>query len=314
VGAAQSDNAIAADTGAIYFYSPELLDGSRGLPNQENLYVYHGGQVQYVASFAPGGYCEGGITGFEEGPCTSGPVGRIQVSPDGAHMAFVTKQQVTGYSNEGFAEMYIWDPVGGDITCVSCNSNGGAPVGGTKASTSELFMANDGRTFFYSPNALVSQDTDNIYDVYEYVDGRPQLISSGTGSHDVRIISNGGTTFREATFLGVSADGVNVFFSTYETLVGQDLNGDFLKVYDARTGGGFPFIPINAPCTAADECHGPGSSTPAPPQLGSTANSGNGGNATPTTRRKHHKKRHQRRSRHRTGNHRHTNSMSGGGR
>ena len=41
-----SDTAIAADTGDIFFFSPERLDGSRGVPNQENLYDYRNdGQI-----------------------------------------------------------------------------------------------------------------------------------------------------------------------------------------------------------------------------------------------------------------------------
>ena len=48
----------------------------------------------------------------------------------------------------------------------------------------------------------------------------------------------------------------DVFFATYDTLVGQDRNGEALKVYDARSGGGFQFTPPVPPCVAADECHG----------------------------------------------------------
>ena len=59
--------------------------------------------------------------------------------------------------------------------------------------------------------------------------------------------------------MGVSPNGVDVYFSTYDTLVPQDENGAFLKFYDARTGGGFDFTPESPPCEAADECHGAGS-------------------------------------------------------
>ena len=62
------------------------------------------------------------------------------------------------------------------------------------------------------------------------------------------------------------ANGLDAYFSTYETLVGQDQNGEYLKFYDARTGGGFPYVPPAAPCEAADECHGEGSSPPTPPR------------------------------------------------
>jgi len=276
-----ADNSIASESGDVYFYSPEMLDGSKGLLNQQNLYVYREGQVHYVTTFSPGS-----------------AVSRINVSPDGSHMAFMTRQQITGYENHGYMEMYSWDPSSGELTCVSCNPSGAAPTSDVQGSESGLFMANDGRTFFYTTEALVPQDTDNIHDVYEYTEGRAQLITQGTGARDITITNNNGfTTTREATFLGVSADGINVYFSTFDVLVGQDQNGQYLKVYDARTDGGFPFVPISASCEAADECHGPGSSPPTAAQLGSTAELGNGGNyhgTTATTKKKHRKKHHKR--------------------
>ena len=129
------------------------------------------------------------------------------------------------------------------------------------------------------------RDADGIIDVYEYVDGRPQLISTGIGE-------NNGAADQIVGLVGVSADGIDAFFSTYETLVGQDKNGPFYKFYDARTGGGFRYIPPQAPCAAADECHGPGSSSPAAPQFGTVADLGSGGNAhsNKNTKKKKHKR------------------------
>jgi hypothetical protein len=91
--------------------------------------------------------------------------------------------------------------------------------------------------------------------------------------------------------IGITRSGTDVFFTTHDSLVGQDLNGPFLKFYDARTGGGFPFKPGPAPCQAADECHGPASSAPPPITPGSTVRLGSGGNATKA--KKKHKKARQ---------------------
>ena len=85
-----------------------------------------------------------------------------------------------------------------------------------------------------------------IIDVYEYVAGRPQLITTGVGSRD---FTGGGELFsllsdpQNIGLESVSADGTDVYFSTYESLVDQDVNGAFVKFYDARTGGGFPSEP-----------------------------------------------------------------------
>ena len=48
-----------------------------------------------------------------------------------------------------------------------------------------LFITDDGRTFFSTTESLVPQDTNEGEDVYEFVDGRPQLITPGTGTATV---------------------------------------------------------------------------------------------------------------------------------
>jgi hypothetical protein len=99
----------------------------------------------------------------------------------------------------------------------------------------------------------------------------------------------------------VSADGADVFFSTTDSLVPQDHNGRFAKIYDARTNGGF-LAPVEpAPCVAADECHGAGSSTPEPPAIG-TGSTLTGGNVVAAPKQvksrcpkaKRHKRSHRR--------------------
>ena len=58
----------------------------------------------------------------------------------------------------------------------------------------------------------------------------------------------------------MSADGIDAYFATLEQLVTQDHNGEQIKIYDARTNGGFPSDLPPPNCEAADECHGPSSS------------------------------------------------------
>jgi WD40 repeat protein len=250
------DNSIAWDTDEIYFYSPEQLDGARGVLGQRNLYVSRPGadsgdpdEVEFVATIAG-----------------DRPITRINVSPDGRHLAFITATQLTAYDNGPFQEMYTvnWDREG-ELLCVSCIPSNVAPSSHVEGSQNGLFMSHDGRTFFATRDSLVPQDANGIRDVYEFVESRPQLISSGTGESE-------GNEFQPTGLIGVSADGTDVYFSTYEILVPQDENGKLLKFYDARTAGGFPFQVPALPCEAADECHGPDSSAPAPPQIGTGAN------------------------------------------
>jgi hypothetical protein len=276
------DSPMAADAGDIYFYSPEQLDGEAGVRDRRNLYAFHDGEVQFVASL-------GGGTGAI----------RINVSDDGHYAAFLTSTQgLTSYETEGFPAMYRYNAETGTLVCVSQNPSGDPPTSPIEGSLNGRFMTDDGRVFFSTRGALVPRDADGIIDVYEYVDGRPQLISTGIGE-------NNGAADQIVGLAGVSADGTDAFFSTYETLVGQDRNGPFYKFYDARTGGGFRFIPPQAPCAAADECHGPGSSSPAAPQFGTVADLGSGGNAhsSKNTKKKHKSKRKKRKHRKHRGSH-----------
>ena len=295
-GNCRSDNSIAAQSGDIYFFSPELLDGSRGIPNQENLYDFHNGAVQYVTTLTPGSFCVSSET--YGGACSAGPVVRMQVSPDDSHMAFITASPVTQYDNAGHLEMYTYEPATRKVVCVSCIPSGAQATSDVQGSQDGLFMTDDGRAFFSTEDALVSGDTNNGEDVYEYVDGRPQLITPGTGETQQ---SASIYQFNVPGLIGVSADGTDAYFSTYNTLVSQDHNGLFLKFYDARSGGGFPAPAAPPPCAAADECHGAGSLPPAPVPTGTGARLGSGGNATARPSARHHKRKHHRHAgKHRT--------------
>jgi hypothetical protein len=262
------DASIASEAGDVYFYSPEQFVGSEGIPGRRNLYVHRGGGIQYVATLD-----------------ADKPLNRINVSPDGRHAAFITATKLTTYDNAGLREMYSYDPASGELLCVSCLPSGEPPTDDVDGSVNGLFMANDGRTFFSTEDPLVPPDTNGINDVYEYVDGRPQLISSGIAASD------DGKAGGQAGLVGVSADGVDAYFSTLEALVSGDQNGQALRFYDARTNGGFPVPPPTIPCAAAEECHGPPSSQPPPLLRASGVNLGAAGNARPAQKPKSTRKR-----------------------
>ena len=280
-----SDNVLAAETGDIYFYGPEQLDGDRGLKNFQNLYTYRNGKPQHVAILGGNG-CATDVYGNTV--CSDGPVLRMQVSPDNSFMALLTTAQLTSYDNQGWPQMYRYNPATRQMLCVSCRPNGLPPTAEVMGSQNGLFMTDDGRTFFATKDGLVANDTNKLVDVYEYVEGRARLITTGTGDQNV---DEGGFGINiiqaRPGLLGVSADGTDVYFSTYDRLVGQDRNGATLKVYNARTGGGFPFVPPPEPCSAADECHGPSSLPPPPGEFATSADLGVGGNLVEEQRRTH---------------------------
>ncbi len=285
------DNYIASQNGDVYFYSPERLVGVDAAAGEKNLYLWHEGELKYV---------------------TSASLSRIQTTPTDTHMAFITKTRVSSFDNKGFAEMYTYDPSDGIIRCVSCPTEGKALTGNVEGSLNGRYLTDDGRTFFYSPDAQVSYDTNHLYDVYEFVDGRPQLITTGTANLDSTTTPSGQA--RKGGLIGVSADGVNAYFATFDTLVPEDQNGQFIKFYDARTGGGFPVeVPLQ-PCQAADECHGPGSEPPRVPTIGSTDNLGAGGNAQPEASAEGKRKSHKKKRAHKRKHHRHARRSQGASR
>jgi hypothetical protein len=277
------DDVLARNTGDVYFYSPEdLVPGEVGGDGQRNLYLFRNGHLKLVATFEPGAQVE-----------------RSTISQDGSHAAFMTRSSLTPYNSEGQREVYGYDAETGILRCASCNPDGNPPLqGGQIVTVAEAghFMADDGRVFFATKEALVPQDTDGIRDVYEYVAGRPQLISSGTGTRE----NTGG--LETLSFLfgtlqvgleSVSRDGTDVYFATFESLTPEDQNGSFLKFYDARSGGGFDVNPELGPCAAADECHEVSTLPPERSAVGTGAR-GEGGNLPTSHKRgKKHKRKHR---------------------
>jgi hypothetical protein len=120
------------------------------------------------------------------------------------------------------------------------NTAGGV-VNGTRDLTHAV--SDDGRfVFFDTDEALVTQDTNGVRDVYEYdtLAGQVHLISSGES--DV-----------ESTFENASPTGSDVVFLTRERLNGWDRDSNY-DIYDARVDGGFPEPPPPPPSCQGDAC------------------------------------------------------------
>ncbi len=188
-----------------------------------------------------------------------------RVTPDGGHVAFMSAQPLTGYDNAGNEEVFLYDRSSGRLSCASCNPNGSPPIGpsrinpGTEWETgmaiyqTRVLSPDGSHLFFDTYDALVPQDTNAAQDVYEYENGRPYLISTGTGTSD-------------ATFVDASEDGDNVFFLTRQELVSGDTD-QLVDLYDARVGGGTATVAPPA-CTGTG-CQG----VPAPPPVFATPSS-----------------------------------------
>jgi hypothetical protein len=258
---------VARGSGAIYFLSPEKLDGS-GTLNQPNLYAAAPGEApKFVATLEAS---NAAITdAVEESDAHAS--GDFQVTPSGEFAVFSSGTPLTGFPTFGHTAIYRYDAGTDQLLCASCPTTGAALTADTRLSRFGLNLADDGRVFFTSVEPLALRDTGGSQDVYEWKNGRLFLISTGRSPTATGLLS-------------ASADGRNAFFYTRDKLVGDDHNGNTIKIYTARENGGFVLAAVPQPCQASDECHGPGSV--APPNVVLPTFQGTSGNAKPTAKKK----------------------------
>ena len=278
------------------------LSGTGSFTGQCNLYLSHDGTVKYIAR----------LDGNGDQSDWSGSILQVftaRVTPDGTRLAFDSRRSLTGYDNDlasgsmcpqsyldlgeptvACQEVFLFDARSGQLRCASCNPSGARPIGYASLPSAgeqepgsnggfeyrQRNLADDGRLFFDSSDALVPGDINGKVDVYEYTDGHPYLISSGTDSHD-------------SSFIDASSSGSDVFFETGAQLVAQDVDPRN-DIYDARVGGGFPSseVPV-VPCVG-ESCRAAPSVAGSEPVVASVAFAGVGNpalevpSATPSVR------------------------------
>jgi hypothetical protein len=247
---------IAADSGTFYFLSPELLDGSEGAADEPNLYVVTpGGDPKFVATIDEGTIDNEAIEHAVDDSAVHS-YGDFQVTPDGRYAAFASNLPLTGYPTLSHYQIYRYDTAAGEetLSCASCAPTGAASGFDTFLTANGLNLTDDGRVFFTTQESLALRDTNELTDAYEWSSGETQLISVGISADNSGLVT-------------VSADGKDAYFFTRDVLVAGDENGRAVKIYDAREGGGFVHDPDRKACAASDECHGPSSEPPGPPNI-----------------------------------------------
>jgi hypothetical protein len=278
---------VARGSGAIYFLSPEQLDGGSGVAGEPNLYMgAPGASPSFIATLEPSNPA---IANAVDDSAAIG-FGDIQVTPSGEFAAFASNRALTGFPNVGHTAIFRYaaateQATTAQLDCASCPTTRASLTAETRLSPYGLNLADDGRVFYTSTEPLALQDTGGTADVYEWSAGRISMLSTGRSQTDAGLLS-------------VSADGVNAFFYTRETLAGNDRNGHTLKIYTAREGGGLAFPPSLGACQASDECHGPSSSAPATESLPTFNGTGGNYNKTQKKHRKRKKHRHHRHKKH----------------
>ncbi len=224
-----------------------------------------------------------------------------RVSPNGEFVAFMSERSLTGYDNHDAIdgapdeEVYLYDARTSRLVCASCDPTGARPTGAVSGEESARlvdqnvhwgsmqlaatvpgwtpyrlssaldqprYLSNGGRLFFNSDDALVPQDANGTWDVYEYE-------PSGVGSCEtagvtfsersggcVNLISSGASA-EESAFMDASESGEDVFFMTAERLVPQDFDEAF-DIYDAHVcSSAAPCASARVsppPCDTSDSC------------------------------------------------------------
>ena len=194
----------------------------------------------------------------------------FQTSKNSRYALFLTRQQSLepDYDNGAFRMVYRYDSSTGETACVSCIPTEARPGADAALPSRGSGITDGGAVFFNSLDPLVPRDTNQKLDAYEWSPPKAGVGGCGVATGCQALISTGYSSF-PSSMLGVSRDGTDAFFFTREVLVPDDHNGQTMKIYDARVGGGFFRLPASPPCAASDECHGP--SSQAPPPLGITA-------------------------------------------
>jgi hypothetical protein len=227
----------------VYFMSTTSFAGA---PPGTNLYVWHEGTIQYIASFDLG---------------REGRLRQWMASPSGRYLGFTAYTQLSAYDNSSSAcqnfdegdpgnscrEAYLYDTETEELTCASCRVDGEETTGnadiGVSVGVAEFShhfprsMLDNGELIFDTPDSLSASDTNSFRDVYSFAGGQARLISGGKGDGDSR-------------FADASVDGANIFFTTTDQLVGRDTD-TLVDVYDARVDGG---LASQNPPQARGEC------------------------------------------------------------
>lgn len=246
-----------------------------------NLYVSHEGSIALISSVgAAGNLGQSDVANWIPTAALPGEFTEksSRVDAGGKLLLFRSRLPLTGYDNEGKAELYRSEYSAGAVAlqCISCVPTGVAPTGDASLQgvpekttaphsaasvlTRNLAAGGD-RVFFDTPDKLVAQDTNGVNDVYEWEAPNPADETDschGTAQNGgcLALVSTG-TSPQPSYFGDASTSGNDVFLFTTQPLVAQDKD-ELQDVYDARIGGGIPSQQeVQAPPCQGEPCAGP---------------------------------------------------------
>jgi hypothetical protein len=284
LGASRSGRFVYFTASSVLTFEPNSR-GQSAKPGVSNLYVYDAstGVTRFIA---PGAGLAPLHTGLQYANSETESRLTSELTPDGQHFLFVSRERITEYDNFGPTcenrnteqgpvyepgpcdEVYLYTLATGALTCVSCNPSGAPPAGGARLperiiggsftnamETGTLplprAISDDGsRVFFSSPDQLTA---DAPATKAHQPGGNIALTSEFEPNvyeyeHGaLSLIASG------AVLLTSTPSGDNVFINTLKQLTPQD-DDDSADVFDARVDGGFPVLA--APACSGTACQG----------------------------------------------------------
>lgn len=194
----------------------------------------------------------------------------VSCQPTGARPLGVEYQHISGISAR--ASLVGSGGVWALTTWLAANVPGWTPYGEqSEALYQSRYLSDEGRLFFNSYDALVPQDVNGTWDVYEYEPPGVGTCSVSSSTYSERsggcvdLISSG-TSNQESAFVDASESGEDVFFLSSAHLAGENVEAG-LSLYDAHECT--PSSPCPSPepqtlppCTTEASCKAPPSPQP----------------------------------------------------
>jgi hypothetical protein len=301
---------VSADGSTAYLVSQSKLTstpnplGDKALAGSENLYRSREGSISFLGTVSEEDVAGHGANIIHDGLGLwveavggkgSASPGAFAIDPsrsiaDGSVLLFQSTADLTAYDSEGTRQIYRYDSIANELTCLSCNPTG-IPASGDallQNVTEEVtfpepntgydlvtnLSAGGRRAFFQSPDPLVAADTDGLQDVYEW---ESQGVGSCTDPGGCLYLISSGHSGKLNYLYAAGANGDDVFFRTSDILAPADREA-IPSIYDARVDGGFP------PPVEAGACEGEGCRpqlTPPPVLPTPRSSPGRSGNVSP---------------------------------
>lgn len=224
-----SDGSVAFYTnGDLYEYEVEgkqTIDLTPGVPVEEVVGASEDGKYVYYVTTG------GEFKLWHDGVSTTianAKVNTGEVTPDGHSVVFASGNRIG-----------VYDADTGTLYCASCGSSGTAgvlPLSNRDNVYQPRWLSTDGsRVFFISNQALVPQDTNGVYDAYEWE--RPNAGScAGSKSEGCLYLLSGGTSSDDSDFVDAGENGDDAFIVTRAKLTGSD-EGELYNIYDVSNDG-----------------------------------------------------------------------------